>query len=217
MIYGDTDSLKGVFDSEDIKVINAYNAWVEQREREIADIHGFDEALFHPVDTKGIEHRLGIFDEEDACEEFRTLGAKRYVDTIRVPAAKYNPDKMKAVDFYDNGDAKVIQATIAGLPKRAAVSILDSVDDFTPGVFWDTAHANKQMSMYNDDQPEGVSVTDYLGNVYVTTDTDKHGIALMPTTFDLEHSDAYSRFLVWLSGYSEDDDSSTPKESKIFR
>jgi len=217
VIYGDTDSLKGVFDSEDIKVINAYNEWVEQREREIANIHGFDEALFHPVDTKGIEHRLGIFDEEDACEEFRTLGAKRYVDTIRVPAAKYNPDKMKAVDFYDNGDAKVIQATIAGLPKRAAVSILDSVDDFTPGVFWDTAHANKQMSMYNDDQPAGVSVTDYLGNVYVTTDTDKHGIALMPTTFDLEHSDAYSRFLVWLSGYSEDDDSSTPKESKIFR
>lgn len=217
VIYGDTDSLKGIFDADDIAVIDAYNEWVEQREREIADIHGFDEALFHPVDTKGIEHRLGIFDEEDACEEFRTLGAKRYVDTIRVPAAKYNADKMKAVDFYDNGDAKVIQATIAGLPKRAAVSILDSVDDFKPGVFWDTAHANKQMSMYNDDQPEGVSVTDYLGNVYVTTDTDKHGIALMPTTFDLEHSDAYSRFLVWLSGYSEDDDSSTPKESKIFR
>lgn len=217
VIYGDTDSLKGVFDDEDIKVINAYNKWVEQRERDIAAIHGIDEELFHPKDSKGIEHRLGIFDEEDACEEFRTLGAKRYVDTVRMPAKKYNPDKMKAVDFYDNGDAKVIQATIAGLPKRSAVSILDSVDDFTPGVFWDTEHAGKQMSMYNDDQPEGVTVTDYLGNTYVTTETDKHGIALMPTTFDLEHSDAYSRFLIWLSGYSEDDDSSTPKEAKIFR
>lgn len=217
VIYGDTDSLKGVFNDEDIKVINTYNEWVEQREREIAAIHGIDESLFHPKDGDGIEHRLGIFDEEATCLEFRTLGAKRYVDTVRIPAKKYKPDEMKALEFYDNGDAKVIQATIAGLPKHAAVSILDSVDDFTPGVFWDTAHADKQMSMYNDDQPTGVSVTDHLGNVYVTTDTDKHGIALMPTTFDLEHSDAYSRFLVWLSGYSEDDDSSTPKESKIFR
>lgn len=216
VVYGDTDSLKGTFDADDIAVIDAYNAWVEQREREIADIHGFDEALFHPVDTKGIEHRLGIFDEEDACEEFRTLGAKRYVDTIRVPAGKYNPDKMKAVDFYDNGDAKVIQATVAGLPKRAAVSILDSVDDFTPGTFWDTEHAAKQMSIYFDDMPSGLEVVDHLGIAYQTGD-EPHGIALMATTFDLEHSDAYSQFLAWFGGYTEDDGNNTPAESKIFR
>ena len=144
---------------------------------------------------------MGIFDEEDPCYEFRTLGAKRYVDTIRVPAAKYNPDKMKAVDFFDNGDAKVIQATVAGLPKKAAVSILDSVDDFTVGTVWDTAHADKSLSYYIDDQPEGIEVIDRDGVPYYTTETDRHGIVLMPTTFDLDYSDAYSNFLLWLAGY----------------
>ena len=214
--YGDTDSLKGPFDADDVAKIDAYNAWVEERENAIASVLGIDEKLFHPVDTKGIEHRLGVFAEEDLCEEFRTLGAKRYVDTIRVPAAKYDPDKMKAVDFYENGDAKVIQATIAGLPKKAAVSILDSVDDFVTGLVWDTEHAHKQMSIYFDDAPAGLDIIDHLGNLYTTTDNDRHGIALMATTFDLEHSDAYSQFLMWLGGYADDDDGNTPKEAKIL-
>lgn len=201
VIYGDTDSLKGTFDADDIAFIDEYNEWVKDREEKVAAHHGFDEGMFHPLDTKGEEHRLGIFAEEDPCYEFRTLGAKRYVDTIRVPTAKYNPDKMKAVDFFDNGDAKVIQATVAGLPKKAAVSILDSVDDFTVGTVWDTAHADKSLSYYIDDQPEGIEVIDRDGVPYYTTETDRHGIVLMPTTFDLDYSDAYSNFLLWLAGY----------------
>lgn len=201
VIYGDTDSLKGIFDADDIAFINEYNDWVKEREEKVADLLGFDEALFHPFDSKGEEHRLGIFDEETPCIEFRTLGAKRYVDTIRVPAAKYDPKKMKAVDFFDNGDAKVIQATVAGLPKSAAVSILDDVEDFTVGTVWDTAHAGKSLSYYIDDQPEGIEVIDRDGVPYFTTETDKHGIVLMPTTFDLDYSDAYSNFLLWLAGY----------------
>lgn len=203
VIYGDTDSLKGLFDAEDISFINEYNEWVAEREREIADLHGLDEALFHPKDKKGTEHRLGVFDTEATCIEFRTLGAKRYVDTIRVSAADYKPDKMKAIDFFDNGDAKVIQATVAGLPKSAAVSILDDVDDFKPGTVWDTAHAGKQMSVYNDEQPEGIVVTDRDGVTYTTSELDRHGIALVPTTFDLEYSDVYANFLNWISGIGE--------------
>lgn len=182
VIYGDTDSLKGVFNSDDLDFIEQYNKDVEEREEYVSTLLGIDADLFHPFDPKGRERRLGIFDREADCVEFKTLGAKRYVCSHQTP------------------DGVKVEATIAGLPKQAALTMLPTVDSFNTGIVWDTMHSGKSMALYNDEQPAGVILTDRYGNQYVTSEDDLTGVCLQPTTFDLEMSDEYTMFLKFLLG-----------------
>ena len=119
---------------------------------------------------KGKVKRLGIMEREEDCEEFKTLGAKRYVDLI---------------------DGK-IHCTIAGLPKSAGEAKIKSVSDFNDGLVWNTRESEKVIAMYNDSQPDTVW-TDRDGNQYKSKD--RFGICLQPTTFDLSISGEFKRFL----------------------
>lgn len=170
LAYGDTDSIKGIFTDEDIKFVEEYNKQIEELENHVAKTLGFDPERFTALTSKGKVKRLGIMEREDDCEEFKTLGAKRYVDKV-------------------DGH---IECTIAGLPKRAGVEKIKSVDEFTDGMFWNTLESHKQMAHYNDKQPHCIW-TDRDGNEYESDD--KYGICIQPTTFDLSLSDEFSHFL----------------------
>ena len=201
VVYGDTDSLKGPFDECDIEVIDAYNKWVVEREREVAAELGFSEKLYHPETSKGVEKRLGIFEEEDACLEFKTLGAKRYVNMIQIPKEKYDEKKHKLVRFEDD-KALILEATIAGLPKKSATKKLKNVDDFVPGIHWNTFESGKKMAYYIDNGPTNVEFTDLNGDKYVGGE--KYGVTILPTTFDMNLSQEYEWLLDALENYGED-------------
>ena len=168
--YCDTDSIKGTFTDEDMEYVNKYNRKIEELETHVANTLGFDPERFTAKTSKGKIKRLGIMEREDDCEEFKTLGAKRYVDKV-------------------NGH---IECTIAGLPKRAGVEKIKSVEGFKDGMVWNTLESHKQIAHYNDNQPECVW-TDRDGNTYKSND--KYGICIQPTTFDLSISDEFSHFL----------------------
>ena len=164
-----------------MKWFDAYNLRVAEKEKEVADRLGFDEKLFHPLSSKGEEKRLGIFEREDDCLEFKTLGAKRYVDSIQ------------------NKDGSIeIQCTIAGLPKEAGQNKINKVSDFNSGIVWNTKESGKLMACYNDNQSVGTWV-DYNGDTYKPLNYPKFGTCLMPTTFDMSMSEEYVDFINFIN------------------
>ena len=181
VVYCDTDSCKGMFNDKDLEWFDNYNKNIADIQKMVAEIVGFDPELYCPKTPKGTPKRLGIFAEEDTCIEFKTLGAKRYVDLI------YNKKK---------GENE-IQATIAGLPKKNAAAKLKCVDDFTNELFWNTEESGKLMACYNDNQTRGVWI-DRDGNrydPYKNSFYPQYGLCLKPTTFNLKISPEYEQFL----------------------
>lgn len=170
IVYCDTDSIKGLFTDEDILFVNEYNKHIEEIENDVANKLGFDPKLYTAVTKKGKIKRLGVMEREDDCQEFKTLGAKRYVDLI-------------------DGE---IHCTIAGLPKSAGEKKLKSVAEFNNKTFWNTRESEKLMAVYNDNQKPALW-TDRDGKTYFSKD--KYGICLQPTTFDLSMSGEFVKFL----------------------
>ena len=128
-----------------------------------------DEYYFHPKDSKGIEHRLGIFDTEHTCDKFKTLGAKKYICEI-------------------DGN---LEMTLAGVRKKA-VSQIKNIDEFNINLVFDEEHAKKLLSCYNDDMPicvwkEGEH-DEYISEY-------KYGITLQPTTYSMSITPEYAVLL----------------------
>lgn len=171
--YCDTDSIKGVFTDEDMKFVDEYNKKIEDLENKVASIIGIDPAKYTATTSKGKTKRLGVMEREDDCEEFKTLGAKRYVDLV-------------------NGE---IECTIAGLPKRAAKAKIKTVDEFKTGLVWNTNESEKLIAHYEDNQKPCIW-TDRDGNTY--NSNAQYGICLQPTTFDLSISNEFEHFLTLL-------------------
>ncbi|MBO7733330.1 MAG: hypothetical protein J6S67_12270 [Methanobrevibacter sp.] len=168
--YCDTDSLKGPLTDEDLQFIEDYNKGIVDLENRVASILGIDPDKYTALTSKGKVKRLGCMEREDDAEEFRTLGAKRYVDKV-------------------NGE---IECTIAGLPKSAAKAKIKSVDDFEDGLVWDTRESEKLIARYEDNQKPCMWV-DRDGKVFHSNA--KFGICLQPTTFDLSISEEFAHFL----------------------
>ena len=91
-------------------------------------------------------------------------------------------------------------ATIAGLPKKNGVNKLmkaahgnpfKAVDKFTDNTVWSAHESGKLTAYYNDDQ-EPMTWIDRDGNKYESTD--RYGICLMPTSFDLSITEEYQLF-----------------------
>ena len=168
--YCDTDSIKGLFNENDIDFVTKYNKHIEEIENEVANKLGFDPKLYTATTNKGKIKRLGIMEREEDCEEFKTLGAKRYVDLI-------------------DGE---IHCTIAGLPKSAGENKIKSVSEFNDNLVWSTKESEKIIAMYNDNQKPCVW-RDRDNHPYKSDA--KFGICLQPTTFDLSMSSEFRKFL----------------------
>ena len=184
VVYCDTDSIKGPFSNRDLKRIRQYNNRVLKEQHEASDYMNLDISLWQPRDIHGNKRPIGLFEQESPCFEFKTLGAKRYVDTV-----------------WDNKNQKIkLCTTIAGLPKASGPKILNKVDDFTNHTVWCSYMSEKLMSMYNDDQSKALWI-DRNGVQY--TSDDKFGICLKPVQFDLSMTTEYET-LIDCMDYSND-------------
>lgn len=180
IVYCDTDSIKGKFDENDLDFVANYNKGIEELENEVANKLGFSPALYTATTTEGKVKRLGIMEREDDCLEFKTLGAKRYVDKV----------------WSKKKQAYVVECTIAGLPKEAGEKKLKSVEDFKDTTVWNTMESEKVIARYNDDQKPCV----WVGRDGIPYKSkDRFGICLQPTTFDLSMSGEFRRFLFMLA------------------
>ena len=188
VVYCDTDSMK-LKEGYNQKVIDDYNAFVENKIKYVSKALDIPIEKYNPKDSKGKGHILGVFDNDGFYEEFITQGAKKYAYTKWIDAEKIKDDT-NVLEVKDN-KAKVLEITVAGVPKSGALG-LKSLNDFKDDFVFEFKYTNKNLLMYCENQEKNV-IIDYEGNEYEVDD--KSGCCLVPTTYVLGKALEYSDLL----------------------
>lgn len=179
-IYCDTDSIKCT--QNDSTFFETYNANIERRSNERADMLNISRDKFIPKDRFGIEHRLGIFDYEGTYYDFKTLGAKKYIY-----GGLY--DKFAHVE---KKPRKELHMTVSGVRKKA-VEQINKIDDFKDSLVFDVEHAKKLLMTYVDDMQ---TITWNKGKYDQYTAHYKHGIVAQPTTYSMSMTTEYLQLIM---------------------
>ena len=189
VLYADTDSLK-LKEGYDINVINNYNKYVENKIKKVSNDLNIPIDRYAPSDKDGIKHMLGLFEKDAEYLEFKTLGAKKYA---YIKYKKNNKIK-KDDNVIEHGEekSKVLEITIAGVPKKGALA-LNNLEDFRDNFTFKFEDTNKLLLFYSEFQEE-IILTDYKGIKYKVND--KSGCCLAPDTYEigiaLEYADLIS-------------------------
>lgn len=191
VIYCDTDSCK-LLEGYDESVITNYNNFVINKLKHVSEVLEIPFEKFSPKDRDGVEHLLGVFENDGTYEEFITQGAKKYAYTKWIKLEKIkNKDEVNIQEI--KGDkAKVLEITVAGVPKSGALG-LKTLNDFRDNFIFEYKYTNKNLLMYCENQ-EKCCIIDYQGNEYIVED--KSGCCIVPTTYilgkALEYADLIS-------------------------
>lgn len=191
VIYGDTDSIKGQFNSEQLEVINEYNNEVRNRYKAVVEYFNDDEITiddFEPKTQAGTVKELGFFDFEEPCVYFKTLGSKCYFSITKTNRgyeahatvsgiSKLNVEKkvlsLSNVPHHLEDDTVIIDSTNKG-------DLLQIMKMFKNDIMLECDESGKNIAYYLDDMKPATWI-DRDGNEYVSTDKDKFGICIKPT------------------------------------
>lgn len=165
-LYSDTDSIFALGHQD----FSWYNDEVTLKLEAVCDYYAIDFERTRPVKKNGKKSPLGIFDKEDDCTEFRTLGAKRYVERRA-------------------GDGK-LHLTVAGINKGAVELLHNNIDNFKDGFNFDKDKkpVHKQLCTYTTEQPV-ITWPDGYRSTYT------HGINLRPTGYNLGITEDYKALI----------------------
>lgn len=159
MIYTDTDSLFYIGDYD----FSWFNSEITRMLEEACEHHKLDIELTRPADPKGEIHPMGVLEPEDDCDQFKTLGAKKYIE--------HRGDKL--------------YLTVAGVNK-GAVKALDDIEDFRDGFIFDKDHpaVHKLEHTYLSDMKPVTWPGGYRSDF-------KYGINMRPTGYELSEPNVY--------------------------
>lgn len=183
-VYSDTDSIKILNPEKHLDYINAYNEQIKQKLLKAAEHHHIDPAEFSPTNVKGKEKPIGVWDYEGMYDEFKTIGAKRY---IVKKGGKY-------------------QLTVAGLNKVKAIKYIeqkypDPMDGLCDSLVVPPEYSGRITVTYVDSPCSGV-VEDYLGHLGEFSELSY--IHMESAEYELTISNEYKAFLRWIKGVKED-------------
>ena len=188
VVYCDTDSMK-LRQGYNQEVIDNYNNFVVNKIKHVSKILDIPFEKFAPKDSKGISHILGVFDNDGEYEDFITQGAKKYAVTKWIDKTKVKDD-MNIQETTDK-KAKILEITVAGVPKSGALGLKD-ISEFKDDFVFEFKYTNKNLLMYCENQ-EAISIEDYQKNKY--TVCDRSGCCLVPTTYVLGKALEYCELL----------------------
>lgn len=186
-VYSDTDSIKLMNGSRHSNYFKAYNEQAVIKLRTACKFHKLPFSMCEPETIKGITKTLGIWDYEGLYEQFKTLGAKRYMvkekNALKVDGKSYN-----------------FSLTVSGVNKKTAIPyLLDKYGEsgifeaFTNYLEIPPEATGKNIHTYIDYDIEG-TITDYLGNTCKYSE--KSGVHLEPTGYSLSLSVMYLNYLM---------------------
>lgn len=183
-IYADTDSIKAINYNKHKEYINNYNKRIKKKLLDMAKFHNIDKSFFSPVNKKGEPKQIGVWDFEGVYDEFKTIGAKRYLCR--------------------KGDNWSL--TVAGLNKKKAMNYLltkykDPMGAFNDGLNIPCYYSGRITSTYIDEETEGY-VKDYLGKPSYYNELSS--IHMEQSEYELTISDEYKAFIDALLGFVEE-------------
>lgn len=160
VVYYDTDSIKYIGDTN---FFDDYNKVHLKKLEAIADLRGFDMNKLKPKDKNGVEHPLGLWEDDGTYEEFITLGAKRYA-------------------YRENGELHI---TVSGVNKKSGVNALkNDINNFSNNLLFNYDDCGKLVMTYLNDMPSITLQDGYTSNY-------KYGINARPTTYKMSLTDDY--------------------------
>lgn len=161
-IYSDTDSIKITNPENHQEYIDAYNKDISERLKIACDYHGIDFSLTKPKNNKGNEKPLGAWEFEGIYDQFKTLGAKRYLcrqgHSWLFTVAGVNK-------FMSRGYLLKRTHEINRVLKREGKKPISPFDLFNINLVIPKEHSGRNILSYIDEPTHG-TVTDYLGNKY---------------------------------------------------
>lgn len=170
--YCDTDSVKYTSGKRYVKLFEHLNAQVRTEFYDAMKYHGLPKSDYTFMDKFGVEHFIGIFEEEEPYKRFKSLGSKRYL-----------------VEYYDGK----MSSTVAGAPKDLWKH-LGKTNDEKFDNFKDNFRLRdcKLTHTYTEGKTK-LYVTDYNG---VGTFVDvRSGVCLTKADFTMSLSDEFKNFL----------------------
>lgn len=165
VVYCDTDSMK-LKEGYNKEVIENYNKFVINKIKHVSKILEIPYDKFSPKDSKGERHILGVFDNDGKYDEFITQGAKKYCYTKWIDKEKIKDDTN--VQEIKGNRAKILEITVAGVPKSGALGLKD-ITEFKDNFKFEFKYTNKNLLMYCENQ-EKCTIIDYQGNEYTVED-----------------------------------------------
>lgn len=173
MLYCDTDSIfvKGEHD------FSWYDKEITDKLKFVCTNCNLNFADTRPKDKHGIERPLGIFTREDDCSEFRTLGAKRYVERR-------------------TSDNK-LHLTVSGINKGAVALLNNDINNFTENFDFDKDAdcVSKRLATYINTQPYVVYPDGYESTI-------DYGINLRRTGYKLTMTDEYKSLIDFIKDFA---------------
>ena len=174
LLYCDTDSIFVLGEHD----FSWYNEEITEKLRKACEATGLDFNKTRPKTVKGKEKPLGIFDKEDNCTQFITLGAKRYVERRE-------------------SDGQ-LHLTVSGINKGAVDLLDDDIENFRENFDFDKDAdcVSKRLATYVDNMP-----TVEYPDGYVSTY--RYGINMRRTGYKLTMTDEYKALIDYVTMVEE--------------
>lgn len=176
VMYADTDSI-----FTDIAIdFTEYNKKISERIEKVCALRGLDVEKTRPCNIKGKRSYLGHLTVEEEFTEFRTLGAKRYVERWKC----------------DN----LLHLTLAGINKDAVSCLNNDIENFRHGIVFDKDDddVNKLLHTYFEKQPDIVFPDGYVSH-------QRRGVNLRPNGYKLQVDPTFSDIIKEVtSGYKNE-------------
>ena len=169
VLYCDTDSIfvRGKHD------FTWYNDKVTEKLKKACEVNDLDFNKTRPCTPSGKVKPLGVFEKEDSCTQFKTLGAKRYVERRETDGA--------------------LHLTVSGINKGAVSMLNDNINDFADGFNFDKddPSVTKKLCTYLDNIPIVTYPDGYMSHY-------KRGINLRNAGYLLSITDEYKNLIKYL-------------------
>lgn len=169
-VYSDTDSEKFLNYEDHKEFFDEYNKEITAKIDETLSHYGIEPAESRPKNKKGEPCQLGVWDFEGVYDEFKTLGAKRYMTykdgELSITVAGVNKNaacpwlaKQFASEYrvYSEMNGK----THTFISKDAVENVFDM---FNVNLYFDTEATGKLLHTYIDDEIEA-DIEDYNGRL----------------------------------------------------
>lgn len=173
-VYADTDSVKILNPEKHLEYFEKFNEEIVEKIARVSEFRHQDPEEYSPVNQKGRVCTIGFWDNEGTYDEFKTLGAKRYL--VRT-GEKY-------------------KLTVAGTNKAKSCDYLVSTgnpfDAFDNKLKIPREHTGKNLLTYFDTECSGW-VVDYLGTPY-----EYHELSFIhmeSAEYSLSLSDSFIKYL----------------------
>lgn len=188
-IYSDTDSIKMTNSELHQDYIDSYNKDIAERLKTACEFHGIDFSMTKPKNNKGIEKPLGAWEFEGIYDQFKTLGAKRYLcrqgRSWLFTVAGVNKFMSRAYLLKRTHEINRVLKHEHKMP-------ISPFELFNINLVIPKEHSGRNVLSYIDEPTKGI-IVDYLGNAYPYSE--KSAIHMESTDYSLNPVDSFIDYL----------------------